>query len=233
MHDAIALSVPTQVASTDGRRPGDGMKTWHLYAAILVITLVVDWFQRDYVMTRSTQMALFADVLSPEQLEQRWLMLDRTVGWSVLLTPVMLALYIGFFALVLQLGLVLIGLEHRFRVMYRVAAIAQVVITARMVTEVWYRWRLPLEGIDAESFYRSLGTLSDLVPVAGALPTAVVELLGLVTLFELAWYAVLFLGLTRSASVSARSAGTVVVGLFLLFNTLQWAVLAYLTKAFG
>lgn len=233
MSNAAAVHLRPDHVRGDRVRPNAGIKTRHVYAAILAITLVADWFNRDFILTRAVQEALYSGVLTPEQFEERWFMMERAAGWSVLLTPILLLVYIGFWSLALQLGLVLCGVERRFGSMFRVATIAQLVVTARLLADLWYRWRLPESAIDADAFFRSLGLLSELVPGVALLPGPLVAALGLVTVFELAWYVVVFAGLTRIAKTPRRSALAVVTGLFLLFNTLQWSVVAYLEKAFA
>lgn len=202
-------------------------KTWLLFVGLAAVMLAGNWYYREFVMTREVQALLFGDSMDATALEQRWQLYQRTALWSYAFTPVALWVQVAFVALTAQLGLLLWRIDVPFSRLFRATLVAQVVPVAQALAMVIRQARLTRSEISPATFYEEPGGVAGLLPPSWAGAAPVLEA---ITLFDLAWYTLLFLAFWRIAGVGRRAAGLVVLGLGVVFNFFEWAITAYVER---
>lgn len=133
----------------------------------------------------------------------------------------------AFVALTAQLGLLLWRIDVPFSRLFRATLVAQVVPVAQALAMVVRQARLTRSEISPATFYEEPGGIVGLLPPSWAGAAPVLEA---ITLFDLAWYALLFVALWKIAGVGRRAAGLVVLGMGVVFNFFEWAITAYVER---
>lgn len=218
---------PALLPATDAAARAQRVKTWHLFVGLAAAMLAGNWYFREFVMTREVQALLFADSMDATALERRWQFYQRAALWSYVFTPVALWVQVAFVALTAQLGLLLWRIDVPFSRSFRATLIAQVVPVAQALAMVVRQTRLARSEISPATFYEEPGGVAGLLPPSWAGAAPVLEA---ITLFDLAWYAVLFLTFWKIAGVGRRAAGLVVLGMGVVFNFFEWAITAYVER---
>lgn len=201
-------------------------RTWHLVLFLVAVNLFLNALFREAVMTRAVHDALLAATNDAQGLQQRWELYQRTSIWSYVVSPVALLIQMAVGALLVQLGLVLAGQETAYKTVFSAVALAQLALVAQVAWTLAYQAGLSPATLTREAFYAPQLCLDIIWRDAAGLGRVAARS---ISLFELAWGALLVVGL-RVRGVPRKAAALVILGLLTGLNVLQIALTLYVER---
>ncbi len=199
------------------------------FGILAVANLGVAVYLNTEVLTDEVYRGLLAGQGSGSQIEtllavtRRWELLGYVIG------PLALAGRIGIMALLVQLGLILLGLRLPFGKVFFAGIVAQFALFMGTLGQLFWLVSLPEAARTAEQLETIPGALSGLFYVGNALGPELALLLRRVTLFDLGWIVLFTLALEEPGKVSGAEAAAAVTGVWILATVSQWGVWLYLT----
>ena len=208
------------------------IKTWHIFAVIVCVNLLVSWTYNEFILTREVYHNLFSEQLEVNRLDEYFDFTRRLSLWGYLLQPALFWLQIAFFALLVQTPLMLLFIEISFRQVFRIVLVASLAVAALGVIQLLkLSFYAPSEitetVLNAVPF--SLATLVD----PAAYPKTALFVLNKFSLFELMWCVLLYRGLAATEKLKKDTVLFLVTGIWIALLLFQWGIVAYFAGVNG
>lgn len=218
-----AVSVHTSPAPT--RRTG----LW-LILALMIVTTATGWFINERIITRDVFHQLLDAQLDTNRVDSQFDLLRQIQVWGYLATPLILLVRLTAVAFTVQLFLLLTR-EVPFRKVFLATAWAQAAVCAAGIERALYLVLLPSGDISRATLWVTPGSLASLLLYPEDIQRPLYAMLSLVSVFELAWCAILVLALRRVRGVSGAAALGATVCTWTLLAALQLAITSYFAAA--
>jgi hypothetical protein len=221
----LAPSVPTSAA------PGrPALRTWHMFAAAVVLTAALMWINQNWVMTRDVYHNLLSDQMEAGRIDEYFDVLHQSARWGYVSLPLVVALRVGLVAALLQLFCLFFLAEAPIAKLFRAALWAYPALLYGVAVRLLVLARTAPEEITRDALSVTPGSLTALFPRLGEPGTPLYAGLSLVSFWEVLWCAALFLALRRVAGVRGWwTRAAAVGGVWTLLALFQWGITVYLT----
>lgn len=209
---------------------GPRIRTWHLFAALVVLSGVLMWVNKEFVMTREVYHNLLGEKLDAARIDENFDMLRQSARWGYLALPLLVWVRVALVAMLLQLFFLLFLVEVPVGKVFRAALWAYPALLYGTAVRLFLLVRTDASAIDQETLSFMPGSLAAFFPGLAEAGTASYSLLSLVSVWELLWCAVLFFALRKgSPRIGKLTAGMAVAGVWTLVAFFQWGIALYIT----
>ena len=191
-----------------------------IFLSVVVLTLVLTWFANSHFLTREALRAGLAGHLSPDRINAQYEQIHRSLWMSYAIVPVYVGVRIILAALLIQLVFLARGNEVKIGALAHACALAYVAVVANTTIDTW--------TVAHPGSLNGLGSMQSVFP-----PTSIVSvsfLLHSVSVFELAWCAVVILLIKRASELKYRRIATSVLAGWVTMTGLQIAAVAYIAR---
>ncbi len=210
------------------RRPA-AIKGWHFFLLLITCEALLTWIYQEQILTRELYHTLLKEQLEVQRIDALFDLLERMSLWGFLAIPLVIGARILAVAFLLQLPLVLRFIDIPFRQLFRIVAIASLLmivlegirlliiagIPSPQVTQADLNW-IPL----------SLGSLLNLTAASAATKGFFSHFNG----FEIGFLVLIYAGLMRTGRLKRLDAGLVVLLMWTVVILFQWGVTAYMER---
>ncbi len=203
-----------------------GVKTWQMFLLILLANLVVSWCFNEIVFTREVYHNILSERLDVNRIDEYFDFSRKLTVWGYLAQPFLFGLQITFFALLLQMPLLLMLVEIPFSRLFTIVTFASLTMTGLSVAKLlslsfYHSTEITRETLELTPL--SLAVVGDI----SALPKTINFLLGKFNFFELAWCFMLGKGLIETGKISKAKAIGVVFSFWIALLLFQLGIVAY------
>lgn len=226
--EAVRHTLPA-VAAEAPTAPEPGFRTWHLFAALTVASMLVAWVNTEWVMTREVYHTLLGAQLDAERIDRHFDFIRQTQKWGYLGVPLIVAIRAGLVALLVQTLALLFMVEVPFRKLFRAALIAfPATLLAAAVKAVWLL-RLGPGEITEQSLEVVPGSLAAFLPGLET-GTPVYYALSMLSFWEAIWVGLLAYGLRATGKMKTGAAAGVALTVWLVTAFFMWGLSVYLSR---
>lgn len=204
-----------------------GPSTWQLFCAIAALQICSTLLLNRVVLNDDVYRSLLMDTTGSDELlrsARRWELL------SYLATPVLLAVRIGFAALLVQLVLLGLGATPPLARIFRAGVWAQGALLLGSLIQTGWLASLPDGAIGSLALSEMPGSFSAVLPPLSGDASPLVQLIYQTSLFDLGWIALFILGLEERDHVPLGRATIAVLSAWGMIAFGKWALLFSLTS---
>jgi hypothetical protein len=221
--------VDKQMRSEDG----DGalmpyVRPWQIYLCWVALTIAIGWFAQHSVLTRELYHRLLGGQLEASRIDALFDAAQTTSMWGYLMAPLSVAIRCAFVTMVLQLVLLIDGVETPSMRIGRVVLIAYGTVVWQQATKVAYLATLRSDQISNAVFSVTPGSVNALLPISDY-QSPLFALLGAVSGFELVWVVTVSWGLARVVPMQFPKAFVRTFGVWTTLTLLFWSINWYVT----
>ncbi|HET6763646.1 MAG TPA: hypothetical protein VFH27_08235 [Longimicrobiaceae bacterium] len=228
LQNAPALPVPE--APSPRRAP---LRTWHLFAAVSLVSMALAWANNHWVMTREVYHRVLGGQLDASRIDAQFDLMRQMSTWGYVAVPLIIALRIGLVAMTSQMVALLGGVEIPLRQTFRAAAWGFVAVLYGSGVRVMWLARQTADGLDAHTLSVTPGSLAAVLLPAEQSASLLYVMLSLVSVWELGWAVALGVSLARTGRIGRGGAAAVTLATWALLTLLQAGISAYLTGVTG
>lgn len=222
---ALPMAVPTPAAPA-----GPVLRTWHLFAVLVVLTAALIWVNQNWVMTREVYQNLLGDQMDAARIDEYFDVLHHSSRWGYLSVPLVVGLRAGLVAALLQLFCLFFMVDAPIAKLFRSALWAYPALLYGAALRLFVLVRTDPTQITRESLAAMPGSVPELLPRLAEPGTPLYAALSLVSLWEVLWCIALFVALRRVGGVKGRGTRAAAVGgVWVLLALFQWGITVYLT----
>ncbi len=195
-------------------------RTAWIFLTVVTLTLALTWFTNSHFLTREALQVGLAGRLSPDRIDAQYEQIQRNLWVSYAVAPVYVGVRIVLAALVMQLIFLARGNEIRIDALVHACTLAYLTVIASTTVDTW--------TVAHPASLKGLGSMQAFFPPT---PMASVSfLLHSVSIFEIAWCAVLIALIKRLSELEYRRIATSVIGGWMIITGLQIAVVGYVAR---
>jgi len=206
------------------------LRTWQLFSFLAIGTLAVTVATNRILMSEEVFGQLLPELETPRA--QVLHLLDqarRLERIAYLVSPALLFVRVGIPALLVQLTLLIFGIQKPLAGVFRGAIWAQGATWLGSVAQVVWIATLPASALTQATLARSPGSIASLLPIPLEVGPALTMLLRQVTLFDLAWITLFATAIEDGNRVRAHTAVFAVTSTWIGMVAVRWGGLLYLT----
>lgn len=229
MSTTMNETLPVAAPSTTSSAPRPALRTWHLFAAVSLVAVLLAWLNNEVVMTRDVYHTVLGSQMDADRIDAQFDLMRRMSLWGYAAVPLVIWLRVALVALTVQMVGLLFMTEIPFRQVFRAASWAFVGILYGTALRVGWLARLGPEGITEATLTTVPDSLASLLLEPEQVGSLAHVFMSMLNLGELVWAGVLVLCLTRTKRVGTMAAVGLVVGTWMLLALLQGGISAYLT----
>jgi hypothetical protein len=217
---------PAQVCSGDDTLPFSDVPTWQLFVLLVLISGALAWLNNTFVMTPEVYRVVLGEQLTASGLDERIDQLSRFEVSGYVATPLVVWIRIALTTLIVQMFCLLGMVDIPFRQLFRVTAIGLFAPLAGSLNRVV--WIVRQEFVDTSVLRVMPGSLASYVLAPSAGDSWIYTLLSQVSVFHVAWFGLMILGLVGTKRVGAGGAALAIGGAWGLVTFLRVTLAAYL-----
>lgn len=205
------------------------IRGWHLWLTILVCEGIITWYFQSYILTREAYQALWAEQLDIQRIDDLFEFYRRIRTWGYVVIPVVTWFKIALIALLLQMPLVFRFIDVPFRDLFRITALAALLMIAQQVVSLARFASIEatsLQSSDLSYVPFSLINLLEISPEA----TVAYAFFSHFNLFEAGWLYLIYQGLVMTGKIKKLDASLVVLIVWAVLLVLQWGIVLYVNR---
>jgi hypothetical protein len=206
------------------------LATWQLFALVATANLLVSWFYNEHALTRDLYQRLLADRLDAPRIDDYFDLVRRLQRWGYALSPVVVLARSAFTALAVQLALLLLFVDVRFKGMFRASLWAFLVPLAGVAVQGAWLAAVPASEISAAVLSFVPGSAASLTMDLSSYRSPLYGLLSAVNAFELGWCVIMVMALVDGQRVKPWLAIGAVGGVWVAVTILKWGLVALLIR---
>lgn len=206
-------------------------RTWQIYLCWVALTIGIGWFAQHSVLTRELYHKLLGGQLESGRIDALFDAARATSMWGYLLAPLTVAVRCAFVVMVLQLVLLIEGVETPAKPIGRIVLLAYGAVVWQQATKILYLATLRSDQISDASFSVTPGSVNAFLPISDY-QSPLFALLGAVSGFELAWVLIVSWGLSRAVPMTFPKAFARTFGVWIILTLLFWSTNWYVTRVF-
>ena len=111
----------------------DRINTWFIIGVIVLFYLFITLISNQYIFGEEVYVRSFSDKLSAQSIEAFLGVRDKYWLWGYISIPIVIALKVSFTAICISIGAVLSKIEFKFKAIFKVALLAEVVFIVAQV----------------------------------------------------------------------------------------------------
>jgi hypothetical protein len=206
------------------------LKNWHLFAIVAAASLGLQIGTNRILLSEEVLGQILATVGSPAEETDR--ILREARRWQFLAygaSPLLLFTRITLTALLVQLSLLLLGVQKPLGSIFRGALWAQGATWLGSAAQAAWIALIPISAITTGTLETPPGTLASFLPASLAQAPAWGLLLRQVSLFDLAWITLFATAIEDGTTVTARLSFVAVASTWFAVTAMRWGVLLYFT----
>jgi len=208
------------------------LQGWHLFVLLVLCEGLLTWFYQTQVLTRDLYHSLLKEQLEAQRIDALFDLLKRISVWGYVTIPLFIGFRILFVAFLLQLPLVLRFIDIPFRQLFRIVAMASVLMLVFEAGRMFH-----LSGIAAEQMSKAdLNwiplSLMSLLHISSS-SAAVQGFFSHFNLFELGFLMLIYRGLIQTGKLKKMDAGLVVLVMWTVIILFQWGLMMYTERMYG
>ncbi len=215
-----------QVCPSDDSLPFSDVPTWQLFVLLVLISGALAWLNNTFVMTPEVYRVVLGEQLTSSGLDER---IDELSGFQVygyIATPLVVWVRIVLTTLIVQMFCLLGMVDIPFRQLFRVTAIALLGPLAGSLNRIV--WIVRQDVVDTSVLSVMPGSLASYVLAPSAGDSWTYTLLSQVSVFHMAWFGLMILGLIGTKRVGVGGAALAIGGAWGLVTFLRVTLAAYL-----
>jgi len=207
-------------------------KGWHLWLILLAGECLMTLYLQSQIITREVYHSLLAEQLDVQRIDDLFDMYKRMYIWGYAFMPLFTWLRIVFIALLLQMPLVLRFIDIPFRTLFRIVALASILMLVMQLGRIIHLGGIPEAAITARHLAYVPLSLTNILPLADQSSPAY-AFFSHFNLFEMGWLFILYRGLVETGKVKKFDSFLVVLVMWTVILALQWALMLYFSKMSG
>jgi hypothetical protein len=204
------------------------LKNWHLFSILTAATLAVTIGTNRIVLSEDVVFRILSPSGTPSA--QAVGLLDQVRRWeriAYLLTPALLLARVAVPALLVQLTLLLLGIQKPLASIFRGSLWAQGATWLGSAAQVLWIAAIPASALSATTLDIVPGSLASLLPIAGHTHPTLIFILRQVSIFDFAWITLFATAIEDGISLRARTAFGAVASTWLGIFAVRVGVLFY------
>lgn len=207
------------------------LRTWNVFVLAVLLSAALAWINNEFVMTSEFYRDLLKERLGDSSVDRQIESFVTVRSWSYLAIPVLVWTRIALITLVVQMFCLLGMVDIPFRQLFRVVAIAFVATLAESLNRLV--WIARQDVVDVSVLSASPGSLAAIALAHSASDSWSYVLLSQVSVFHLAWAALMVVGLMSTQRIGVAGAVAVTGGAWGLVTGLRVSLALYLQHLQG
>jgi len=173
------------------------LKTWHLFFLIVIVSVLISIAFQKFIMTREVYYSLLGNQMEDYRIDDYMSLMRKFQVWGYIATPLIIWLRIAFVTFLIQLPFMLKNIDIPFKVIFRIIAIAYLVLLSVDVIRFFYLYFKPAAQITVDSLSFMPLALTNLLN-KNDYSEMIFSFLNKINLFELLWCVVVYFGLVKT-----------------------------------
>lgn len=202
--------------------------TWLLFSLAVGGSLLLAWVSNEFVFTREVYGNLFGEQLTAARVDDFYTVNRQFLGVGYLATPFIVLLRIGVVALLLQMVLLLIGRQIRFRSVFRISTVGFFASLCGSALQSVYLLGQEARDITAADLSYMPGALSNLLSSA-AMDTPIYQLLSILNVYEAMWVVIVTYLLRQASDLSTTAAAATTGSVWIMLTLFRWGLAVFAT----
>lgn len=206
-------------------------RTWSVFALLVLVSVALAWVNNEFVMTPEVYRDLLGEQLGGRSVDRQIESFTTVRSWSYLAIPVFVWTRVALITLVVQMFCLLGMVDIPFRQLFRVVAIAFFATLGGSLNRIV--WIARQDVVDASVLSAAPGSLAAIALGHSAGDSWSYVLLSQVSMFHLAWAALMVVGLASTQRIRVVGAVAVTSGAWGLVTGLRVSLALYLQHLQG
>lgn len=218
----------------DGRPRGrDDIQTWHLLLGSVALTLFVNWYTNEFMLTREMYQTMLGAQLDESRIDTIFESFRRGQWIGYWGTPLFVLLRIAFVALLMQLPAMMMMWDIQTSRIFRAVTVGYFALLGGTLLRAVIVANRPAGADPGYTLVQVPGSLASVLMNEAAYRTPLFTFLNLVNPFELTWVVIVAELICREFEGPRGRVYALVGSTWLALTSLQWAITWYLTRAFA
>jgi len=208
------------------------LQGWHLFVLLVLCEGLLTWFYQTQVLTRDLYHSLLKEQLEAQRIDALFDLLKRISVWGYVTIPLFIGFRILFVAFLLQLPLVLRFIDIPFRQLFRIVAMASVLMLVFEAGRMFHLSGIAAEQISKADLNWVPLALMSLLHISSS-SASVQGFFSHFNLFELGFLLLIYRGLIQTGKLKKMDAGLVVLVMWTVIILFQWGLMMYTERMYG
>lgn len=226
MHTTLADDTFGSLSAEAGT---EGWPTWVLFVVAVGISLLLTWVSSELILTEEAYRSVLDERLTASRVEDIYSFNRRFRVLGYIVAPLVVLVRIAFVALLLQMALLLGGIEIRFKGVFRAATIGFFAILYGDVARWLVLWLKDASTLTPADLSYVPGAASNVMDPA-AIETPLYQLFSLVNVFELLWCVVVVYQLRKMTKMSIGGTVAATLSVWGMVTLFRWGIALFTMK---
>ena len=207
------------------------IRDWQIYVILLIINAIIYWLFQNSIMTNEVYHAIFSHRYEEIRIDLQLEIIRKYQSWGYLLQPVTLALKFSLITLVIQLAVLLMGVQVNFKRLLRLVMYSSSAMILGNITRLVWILSFPINQLNQRIFNIMPFSLASLVDFS-LYPIPALITLSNLNLFEIIWIFLIYKGLDFLTQDDIKRLDTIIIvlGVWTFLFVLQYMLTMFLNK---